>query len=454
MKKKFALIMCAVMLFGAMFACIPASAEEASTAKTEGGPLAITEICYAPEDDRYEFVEVINVSNNEIDLKNYYVYRAGFSNGGTWHASGICQMFGYANQTVAKLVRLSLADVAGDTKLAKNEIAVIWFASANKDDATKDSRNQTVQDFKNYWTNRGVDMTNANIIKLPVYDAAGTNMYPCNNTTGVVGINGNSGTGFLPDYQAGFVIAMINKDFAATDVGTKAPDDYSDAADRKPAKSQARWSAADSVAFVLLAKKGATSEAPEANTATNTSAHFYNYVDEAKFRAGEQAATSHVKEEVTWARKEVHYLPAGLMTFERTDATMENVSAYWNNQAKTSSNAFEIVYPVVDTRFVPNPGTLYDGQMGLPGEIRVNDAANGVGSIVLNPSVKPVVENLAVINDEEPEETKAPETTAPETTAPAEEKKGCGSAIGVSALLVIAPAFAAGCVVSTKKRRK
>ena len=180
MKKKFALIMCAVMLFGAMFACIPASAEEAATAKTEGGPLAITEICYAPEDDRYEFVEVINVSNNEVDLKNYYIYRAGFSNSGTWHASGICQMFGYSGQSVAKLVRLSLANVEGDTKLAKNEIAVVWFASANADDATKDSKNQTVQDFKNYWAKRGVSMTNANVIKLPVYDAAGTNMYPCN----------------------------------------------------------------------------------------------------------------------------------------------------------------------------------------------------------------------------------------------------------------------------------
>ena len=454
MNKKFALIMCAVMLFGAMFACITASAEEASTAKTEGGPLAITEICYAPEDERYEFVEVINVSNNEVDLKNYYIYRAGFSNGGTWHASGIGPMFGYFSQTCAKLVRVSLANVEGETKLAKNEIAVIWFASANADDATKDSKNQTVAEFKNYWSNRGVNMNNVNVIKLPVYDAAGTNMYPCNNTTGVIGINANSGATFLPDYQAGFVIAFINKDFAANDNGTTAPDDYSTAADRAAAKSQARWSAADSVAFVLLAKKGATSEAPEANTATNTSAHFYNYVDEAKFRAGEAAATAHVKNDVTWARKEVHYLPAGLMTFERSDATMENVSAYWNNQAETGTNAFEIVYPVVDTRFVPNPGTLYEGQMGLPGELRVNDAANGVGSVVLNAAVKPVVENLAVINDEEPEETKAPETQATETTAAPAEEKGCGSVIGTSALLVIVPAVAAGCVVSTKKRRK
>ena len=46
MKKKLSLLMCAVMLVGMVLTLIPASA----AVKTEGGPLAITEINYAPKD--------------------------------------------------------------------------------------------------------------------------------------------------------------------------------------------------------------------------------------------------------------------------------------------------------------------------------------------------------------------------------------------------------------------
>ncbi len=454
MKKKFALLMCAIMLFGAMLVCVPASAE----AKTAGGPLAITEICYAPEDERFEFFEVINVSNNEVELKDYYIYRFSGSNGGTYHATMIQQIFGYSEAKNFQLVRVSLADVAGDTNLAKNEIAVIWFASANKDDESKDSRNLSVQDFKNYWAGRGCNMAGANVIKLPVYDASGANPYASNDTTSkdkTVGPNANSGASFLPDMQAGFVISFINKSFADTDDMT-----YTVGSDGKgyqtADKTQARHEAADCSAWVLTAAKGATdtSEPEQASRDTNTSAHYYDFVDETKFNTAKAELDLTPLQTGCASRTEATYLPAGLMVFERTDATKENLCIYTTTKNMATNKGMEIIFPVFNTKYLPNPGTLYEGQMGQPGEIRVTDAANGVGSLVLNPAIKPVVENLAVINDEEPEDetTKAPETTAADTAAPA-EKKGCGSAITASALLVIAPALAAGCVVSTKKRR-
>lgn len=441
MKKKFALLMCAVMLFGAMLTCIPASA----AAKTEGGPLAITEVCYAPGDAKYEFIEVINTSDAEVDLKNYYVYRFGFSNASCYHATGIVQMFGFqSSQACGKLVRVSLAEVEGTTTLAKNNIAVIWFASAS-------SKDEKVEDFKEYWSGLGNNMTNVNVIKLPVYDAAGADLYPVTHISkGDANINDCAGTGFLPDQQAGFTINLIHKDFAATDGSSGANPDVYPSADRVAAKTRARQEASDCSAFVMLAAKypssGAEPEPAEASRYTKTSAHYYGYVNETKFNAA-KAELSTVKEAHT--RWDNTYLPAGLMVFESNDPAKENLAVY-----TTTKGDKELVFPVVETRYIPNPGTLYDGQMGLAGDIRVNDAASGVGSLTLNTIEKPVVDNLAVINDEEEDDKKTEQTTAaPEATtaAPAEEK-GCGSSIAISGIAVLATVGACAAVVSKKRK--
>lgn len=416
MKKKFALIMCAVMLFGAMLTCIPASA----AAKTEGGPLAITEVCYAPEDEKYEFIEITNISNSEIDIKDYHIYRFGFSNTapGNWHVNGTWQMFGLNNQTCAHLHTLNLSeqirDTNVDTKLAKNEIAVLWIASS----ASKD---ESVAEFKNYWTARGSSMTNVNVIKVAAYDIAGTDLHPAKT------VNGKAGNSWIPDEAAGFVISLIHKDFEATDTNLM---------DKKAATTRTRHEAADTEAYVIL----------DGGAIKNTSVHFYGFATKSKFDAAAANAPESVEGDTRYVAE---YLPAGLMVFESSDPTKDNVTGY-ENKADTT----DMVWVTFNNQYLPNPGTLYDGQMGLSGELRVADAANGVGSIVLNPSVKPVVENLAVINDEEPEETTAPETTkAAETTAaPAEEKKRCGASITIASFAVLATVGTCAAVVSKKRK--
>jgi hypothetical protein len=127
------------------------------------GKLAITEICYnpEPENEKYEYVEVKNVSENLVDIKNYYVYRFGFSNGGSYKATGVKQLLGYSSQACAKLVKHSLANVTGDTILASDEVALLWFASAT-------SKDEDISAFKSYWTDQGADMTNVTVIKVPV----------------------------------------------------------------------------------------------------------------------------------------------------------------------------------------------------------------------------------------------------------------------------------------------
>lgn len=221
----------------------------------ENGKLAITEICYKPGNEKYEYVEVKNVSENLVDIKNYYVYRFGFSNGGSYKANGIKQLLGYASQSCVNLSRVSLANVEGDTILAKDEVAILWFASAS-------SKNEDISAFKSYWTSKGSDMTNVNVIKVPVYDANGTNQFPANT------VNGNAGASFLPDKQTGFVISMINKSFANTDDLTNLAANY----------TQERHTAADSIAFVLLDPSN-----------TTVSAHFNEYINWSRFTAARSA---------------------------------------------------------------------------------------------------------------------------------------------------------------------
>jgi hypothetical protein len=430
MKKKFALLMCAVMLFGAMLTCIPASA----AAKTEGGPLAITEVCYAPENEKYEYVEVINVSDNEVDLKNYYIYRfASASFSPSMPTNAIQQMFGY-KADLNKLVRLNLATVTGDTVIAKNELAVLWFASAV-------SKDETVDTFKGYWANRDCDMTDVNVIKVPVYDANGTDLYPANHVNDAdLMIHKDAGATFLPDGSASFVISFIHKDFGDNDTM------------ERTASSGKKWHrdavkekhlAADTEALIILGS----------SDFKDTGVHYYEFATQARTFAAVETMRAADGYADGSGHKDIRtlYIPEGLVAFESASETEANVTLHQNTHATYTG---EIFMPTFNNQYLPNPGTLYKGQFGLDGDVRVADAANGVGSLVLTGGTKPTVENLAVIEDEEDDKKSDETTAAPETTAaaPAEEK-GCGSAITASALLVIAPALAAGCVVGTKKRR-
>ncbi|MBE6550140.1 MAG: hypothetical protein E7670_06920 [Ruminococcaceae bacterium] len=316
----------------------------------ENGKLAITEICYKPGNEKYEYVEVKNVSENLVDIKNYYVYRFGFSNGGSYKATGIKQLLGYASQNCAKLVKLSLANVTGDTILAKDEVAILWFASA-------DSKNEEVSAFEAYWTSQGADMTNVNIIKVPVYDENGDNLYPANHSTDVVlKIHANCGSSFLPDKRAGFVISMIHKNFAATDDIT--PESYASNGDGQwsATSTNARHTAADSIAFVLLDPSN-----------TTVSAHFNEYIDWSRFTAARSA--------------------------EGTDTTAteyKSLMVYDSSSVTTYANSSSgsIIFPAVNQGNTATPGVITESAVVVEGVQTSTNSDNNTADLRFVASLK------------------------------------------------------------------
>lgn len=171
--------------------------------------LKITEICNTPEDAKYEYVEIKNTSANSINLKDYYIFRLGFSHGGNWEYSGLQQMLGKGGNLLAKLTAVSLAD--HDVTLAAGELAIIWFASP-------DAQGETVAHFKSYWKNNGADES-IDSVKIVRYENYVVTTDPSTNSTVTtvkypasyinVGVNECNKTTFLPDSKAGFAIGLM-----------------------------------------------------------------------------------------------------------------------------------------------------------------------------------------------------------------------------------------------------
>ena len=413
MKKKLAFILSIIMLLGTSLICLPVHAAE----KTAGGPLAITEMCPAPTDAKYEYIEIVNTSDSAVKLSDYYVYRFGFSNSGRWGYAGPKQLLGI-NAANANLAKVSLA--SSDVSLGKGQVALIWFASAV-------SKDETVDNFKTYWQNQGADMSGVTVVKLPVYNEAGSNMFPSTS------MNAACGDSFLPDKYAGFIVSLINKSFADTD----------DIGNKVATETQKRHKAADSIAMLMLSPT-----AP-----ANKSVNYYDYVDPAKFAAAE----NDVDFSTTVAEAERHYdgdqyLYPGLMVCQRADDSKENLMAHCNLDAAMKNYVEGFVYISTVMDAMPSPGIVYVGQMGLDGEIPAESPANGVGSLKIEIKGE-TVENLAL--GEIPEDTQAAtednSADAPSDTT-SDDKGGCGSALSVSAMLVLVPVLAAGAL--TGRRRK
>ena len=457
MKKKLSLLMCAVMLVGMVLTLIPASA----AVKTEGGPLAITEMCYAPANEKYEYIEVTNVSDDPVNLKDYYVYRFGFSNtGGQYHASGVTQMFGlktisngkdiYENN--AALVKISMEKV--DQVVNKGDTVIIWFASIG-------SKDETVDSFKSYWRSVGATgVKDATVVKFDVHDGT-NNRYPANDKVsdnGTAGTHADAGTSFLPDQKSGFCISLINKSYAATD---EVAPIVKDPNAEKPSyhkgtaeKTRERHANADCSAYVLVV------------TDSNTGSLCYaNYVNKTSFKTAADAFEwSDNMDESIISTIDVSQIPAGLVVPLRKDGKepISDLYVYAAGYIGDSNRAVKaFVFPDAGNIVPSNPGTLYIGQFGnTDGDILAENAANGHGS--LNMTLKPggeAVENLAVINKEEDKKDDTADTTAPAGDTPAGDdaatEGGCGSVVGATAIAVIAPVMAIGCGLTIKgKKRK
>ena len=76
MKKVLALLLCALMIIPA---ALPAFAVDAEPEAT--GKLVITEVLpkttASSADEKYNYIEILNTSDEDIDLSTYYLFRVG-----------------------------------------------------------------------------------------------------------------------------------------------------------------------------------------------------------------------------------------------------------------------------------------------------------------------------------------------------------------------------------------
>ncbi len=339
--------------------------KEAVTPPTETNPatpntahdLAITEICPAPDQGEYEYVEVMNTSNSALNLKDYTMSRWGFSNGsGKWECLGLSYMFDATTQTSsATYATLSLAGC--DVELASKETALIWIVSA----ADKD---KTVADFKLYWQSKGFDLSNVKIARLQAYVINGD---VATDISSAKVCNAGAGNGFLPDAYVGYAIAM-----------TKTVK-LNETVDNTPLKSLTApmsadykhilHNAADSIAVIFQQK----------DAETNVSHHYYQFVDKDAY-ANATSKPSDFKGTGTSIKALV---PAAAMVCGPTSIDgVFPVQVYWDMttgfDASTATDGAIFVDEGYET--LPSPGTVLDGQYGQSGYKPATDAAQGVTS--------------------------------------------------------------------------
>ncbi len=237
--------------------------------------LTISEICAAPTNGAYEFMEIINTSDKTVNLNQYSLYRFGFANSGKYESNGYNAILGLASGTGSDtslkcLEKINLSSY--DTSIAPNGMIVLWFVSyAN--------RGLTVNDFKTYWTNQGSDMTNVTVIPVAVHNGK-SDIYAATK------INSGCGAGFLPDTKACVALSLIKNSALAvrlengTNLNSLTASTDAPLAYNMTAELQSR---ADSIATYFVTT---TAE-------TGTSRNYYNYVD---YEAYVHATTQAMKE--------------------------------------------------------------------------------------------------------------------------------------------------------------
>lgn len=332
-------------------------AEQNSATPNTSFDLAITEICPAPDQGEYEYVEVMNTSDSAINLKDYTMTRWGFSNGsGQWEFTGLMYMFdGTKKSQSATYSHLSLADC--DVELASKEMALIWIVSAPDKD-------KTVADFKLYWQSKGFDLSNVKIARLQAYVINGD---LATDISSAKVCNANAGIGFLPDAYVGYAVAMsktvkLNETIDGTplkSLATPMSGDY----------KMAVHNAADSIALIFQQK----------NAETNKSHHYYQFVDKETY-----ANTTSNPSDFKGSGSSIKvFAPVGAMVCGPTSIDgVYPVQVYWNMTTGFDASTASDGAIFVDEGFesLPSPGILLDGQYGQSGYIPSTDAAQGVTS--------------------------------------------------------------------------
>lgn len=305
------------------------------------GKLAITEINAGGKNEtNYQFVEVVNVSSQVIDLANYYIYRSMSSNGSSnWSKLVMDYVLSVKSQNTHTVARIKVTDTS--TTISGGEVAILWFRT----DSTL-----TVDDFKTEWTSVP---ENTKIIIVNVDKS----IYAANAN---VAINQFSGDGFLPNACAQGSIQLIHKDAqfvnANDETVTIANDNFTTAKNDMSDKTLPTYYS-NNIARIGVADCSAvfyTSHSTNENK--TTSHHYYGFLDNAKYQ------TEVVEFGATFSGNFDSFVSGKMPETGKYDSSSgAGITLYKNNGSTTDPTA----YFVDDgTKATANPGTLNAGQFG------------------------------------------------------------------------------------------
>ncbi len=365
----------------------PYVAPEGSFTPNTSYDLKITEICNAPEDAKYEYIEIKNTSANSINLKDYYIFRLGFSHSGKWEYSGLQQLVGFENNKLAKLTAVSLAD--HDVTLAAGEMAIIWFASP-------DAQAETVAHFKSYWKNNGADdeIDSVKIVRYENYVVTTDTNTNVSTTTikypaSYINTAEQNKTTFLPDLKAGFAIGLmkaskadstlvlpalgsdnkIDASLPKVEVALKDLQTRCDTSNCTIDITQKLHQAFDSVALCY------TYGSVDAGYSWN----FYGSANVTEFAAATENPEDFTANAKTPAVVATNLLAPAFVWGQAKVRAYWNTGSAYNNATATGGGLFADC----GTRLLPSPGKLWNEQFGTDGDIPSFDAAKGQTSIVV-----------------------------------------------------------------------
>lgn len=189
--------------------------------KPTGGKLAISEINGANADNTiYQYVEVVNVSNADVDLSEYYIYRWTISNAsGNWDQLGLKYMLGESANPNHDLARVPLSEyiAKGDVVLEAGEVALIWLNTsglpvhADHGGATGTDQNGDgridADDFKAKWNVGDVKIANVSFTETSYY---GFHAAHFSNTS--IHSYDKYNSGFIPLGPCETIIELTHKD--------------------------------------------------------------------------------------------------------------------------------------------------------------------------------------------------------------------------------------------------
>lgn len=215
MKKKISAVILCMILGMTSLVCMPAQAEESAEASSQVGRLTITEINAAqaginptnmfayPFSNSYQYIEVLNTSEADVDLSDYYLFRYSYCNvDGAKVWSNLKSLLGDTS-LARKLAKVRVTET--ETVLKPGEVALLWLNNTDK----------TVADFRSFWEEYALLAADVKIIDVNTYG------YPAYNAQGENSTMKRTGEAFLPVHLMNCILELVNVNHTYSGVNAK-----------------------------------------------------------------------------------------------------------------------------------------------------------------------------------------------------------------------------------------